>query len=84
MAEFLKEILIPLENKKSGIPDESSVQLLSPPEMKKMGRTSELVLRFKSADEGELEKSKKEARKERDDTGRLRRRETGTVRCSQM
>ena len=65
--KFLKETVIPLEQKKGRIPDEALVKMPSPPEMKKMGMTLELALRFKSADKGELDRVKREGRHERDD-----------------
>ena len=63
--KFLKEVVIPLE-KKHAVPNEPPLELPSPPEMNKLGTTSGLALKFKSADDGELEEFKQEARKEID------------------
>ena len=63
--KFLKEVVIPLE-KKHAVPNEPPLELPLPPEMNKLGTTSGLALKFKSADDGELEEFKQEARKERD------------------
>ena len=63
---FLKESVIPLEREKGGIPDEPPLELPSPPEMTKMGTTSELALSFKTADSKDLEQFRREANEERD------------------
>ena len=63
--KVLKEVVIPLE-KNHAIPKEPPLELPSPPEMNKLGTTSGLALKFKSADNGELEEFKQEERKERD------------------